>query len=116
MLEIIKRDGRKQKFDLYKIQHSIDQAAYSVNMKLTEADYNNIFAECKKIIGENGIIEVEKLQNAIEKSLYLCGHRKIRDAYKSYRKERTKIRDTKSDIMKAITAIGIETDRDNANV
>ena len=47
MLEFIKRDGRKQKFDLYMIQHSIDQAAYSVNMKLIEADYNNIFAECK---------------------------------------------------------------------
>lgn len=116
MLEIIKRDGRKQKFDLWKIQHSINQAAYSIKMKLEEADYRSIFMECENIIGTDGIIEVEKLQNAIEKSLYLCGHRKVRDAYRSYRKERTQIRDTKSDIMKAINAIGIETDRDNANV
>ena len=116
MLIVNKRDGRQQKFDLWKVQHSINQAAYSVKMELHEYEYEEVFRKCKEIVGDDGVIEVEKLQNAIEKALYLCGHRKIRDAYKSYRKERTQIRDTKSDIMKAINAIGVETDRDNANV
>ena len=116
MLEIIKRDGRKQEFDLWKVQHSINQAAYSVNITLSEDDYNEIFTKCKEIIGDNGEVPVEKLQDAIEKALYICGHRKVRESYKSYRKERTQIRDTKSNIMKAIRSIGVETDRDNANV
>ena len=33
-----------------------------------------------------------------------------------YRNERTKVREIKSDLMKAIGQIGVETDRDNANV
>ena len=116
MLEVIKRDGRKQKFDLWKVQHSIRQSAYAIRMELNDIEYKQVFEKCKEIVGEDGVIEVEKLQNAIEKALYLCGHRKIRDAYKGYRKQRTQVRDTKSDIMKAINAIGVETDRDNANV
>lgn len=116
MLTISKRDGREQKFDLWKVQHSINQSAYAIKMELNTVEYEQVFDKCKEIIGDDGVVEVEKLQNAIEKALYLCGHRKIRDSYKSYRKERTQIRDTKSDIMKAINAIGVQTDRDNANV
>lgn len=116
MLTIIKRDGRTQKFDLYKVKNSISKAAYSIKVDLTFIDYDKIIYKCKEIVGEDGSIEVEKLQDAIEKALYLTGYRKIRDSYKAYRKERTQIRDTKSDIMKAINAIGVETDRDNANV
>ena len=41
---------------------------------------------------------------------------KISAAYESYRTERTKIRELKSDLMTAISKIGVETDRDNANV
>jgi ribonucleoside-triphosphate reductase len=116
MLTISKRDGREQKFDLWKVQHSINQAAFSIKMELNTIEYEEVFNKCKELIGEDGVVDVEKLQNAIEKALYLCGHRKIRDSYKSYRKDRTQIRDTKSDIMKAINAIGVQTDRDNANV
>ena len=44
------------------------------------------------------------------------GYKDISVAYSAYRKERTKVREIKSDLMKAIRQIGVETDRDNANV
>lgn len=116
MLKIIKRDGREQDFDLYRVKSSIHRAAYTVKMELTDVEYQTIFNKCKEYIGEDGLVPVEKLQDAIEKALYVCGHRKIRESYISYRKERTQARETKSDIMNVIRKIGVATDRDNANV
>jgi ribonucleoside-triphosphate reductase len=116
-MQIIKRDGREQNFDLNKLKTSINKAALDININLSEEQYNNISEKCNELLSkENEKISVEKLQDIIEKTLYLCGLRKIKDSYKTYRKERTNIRDTKSTLMKAINAIGIETDRDNANV
>ena len=116
MFEVIKRDGRKQKFNLYKIKDSISKAAFAAKVELEEKEYMNIFMKCKELAGETGSIEVEKLQDIIEKSLYVCGHRKLRESYKEFRQERTAIRDTKTDIMKTIAKIAVHTDRDNANV
>lgn len=116
MLKVIKRDGREQEFDLYRVKGSINRAAYTVKMELSDLEYQAIFDKCKEYIGEDGLVPVEKLQDAIEKALYVCGHRKIRESYISYRKERTQTRETKSDIMNVIRKIGVATDRDNANV
>lgn len=116
MLKVIKRDGREQEFDLYRVKGSINRAAYTVKIELSDLEYQAIFDKCKEYIGENGLVPVEKLQDAIEKALYVCGHRKIRESYISYRKERTQTRETKSDIMNVIRKIGVATDRDNANV
>ncbi|MEL7597989.1 MAG: anaerobic ribonucleoside-triphosphate reductase, partial [Clostridiaceae bacterium] len=61
-------------------------------------------------------ITVEEIQNIVEYILLQNGHKPIGVAYSNYRRERTKIREIKSDLMKSIKNIGIETDRDNANV
>ena len=60
-------------------------------------------------------IFVEKLQDFIQSAIYIQGCRLTKDAYLEYRKERNEIRETKSDIMKAIRKIGVHTDRDNGN-
>ena len=116
MLKIIKRDGREQNFDIDKIKISLSKASYSVKMELADEQYQDVFDKCKELTGDHGTMEVEKLQDLIEKALYLCGHRKIRDSYKDFRQSRTNTRDTKTEIMKTINKIGVQTDRDNANV
>ena len=45
-----------------------------------------------------------------------CGYDTLAALYQNYREQRTKLREHKSDLMKKIIAIGVETDRDNANV
>ena len=116
MINVIKRDGREQNFDLYKIKNSIEKAAFQAKVELNNNDYDNIFTECKNIIGDDGNINVETLQDAIEKALYKTGFRKVRESYKEYRNDRTNIRDTKSSIMQTIKKMGEHTDHDNGNV
>ena len=65
MINVIKRDGREQNFDLYKIKNSIEKAAFQAKVELNNNDYDNIFTECKNIIGDDGNINVETLQDAI---------------------------------------------------
>ena len=116
MINVIKRDGREQNFDLYKIKNSIEKAAFQAKVELNNNDYDNIFTECKNIIGDDCNINVETLQDAIEKALYKTGFRKVRESYKEYRNDRTNIRDTKSSIMQTIKKMGEHTDHDNGNV
>ena len=116
MLKIIKRDGRIQDFNLDKIKKSINRAALQCSTELNEDEMQDIFNECIIILRGKANVTVENIQDAIEKALYKCGYRKIREAYKDYRTERTTIRETKSQIMQTIRQMGINTDKDNANV
>ena len=50
-------------------------------------------------------ISVEEIQNLVEKALRDSGHENIAISYSTYRNERTKIREIKSDLMKAILSI-----------
>lgn len=116
MITVIKRDGRKEKLTSLKLKESIFRAANSIKAELSSEEYIDILNKSKEIIGDSTIINVEKLQDSIEKALYLCGHRKIRESYKEFRKERTSVRDTKSDVMNAIKKISMQSDKGNANV
>ena len=116
MITVIKRDGRKQEFLVSKVWDSVNKAAKSCDINLEGEWKTALSKELNKLIADKKEFEVEKLQDLIEKALYNCGYRKIRTSYKDYRKERTNIRDKKSNIMKVINSIGVETDRDNANV
>lgn len=116
MIKVIKRDGVSQSFDISKVSASIAKSAFAIKMELSDFQYQEIFNKCNDLIGDVEVIEVEKLQDSIEKALYICGHRKIRDSYKDFRQDRTNVRDTKTNIMKTINQIGVNTDRDNANV
>ena len=119
MINVIKRDGRKQEFDFEKIKNSIKSAADNLKITLTEKQYTELKNKCNELIAKNtnkDAIEVEKLQDIIESSLYICGFRKLRECYDDFRKERTNKRNLKMDIMKTLNNIAIETDRDNANV
>ncbi|WP_368489491.1 anaerobic ribonucleoside triphosphate reductase [Clostridium sp. BJN0013] len=118
MLHVVKRDGRKVGFNSIKITNAIKSASEEIGYELKESDFIDLTQKVIKEIEKLNVkeIEVEEIQNIVEKILLKNGHREIGLVYSNYRNERTKIRDIKSDLMKVIDKIGIETDRDNANV
>ena len=118
MLYVVKRDGREVKFNADKIAHAINRAANEEGLNLRTSQ---VLDSVQRVISyielsEKSKISVEEIQNLVEKALKDSGHQDVAIAYSNYRRERTKVRDIKSDLMKAIKQIGIETDRDNANV
>lgn len=118
MLYVVKRDGREVEFNIDKISNAIKRAATEEGLSLRTSQ---IFDSVQKVINyiemtEKKSISVEEIQNLVVKALRDSGHENIAIAYSNYRKERTMVRDIKSDLMKAIEKIGVETDRDNANV
>ena len=118
MLYVIKRDGRNVLFNAEKIKNAIEKANNEIGGVLSENEILNVTDSVYKYIIslEKQQISVEEIQNIIECILKKQGYNKIQKAYSVYRGERTRVRDTKSDLMRAINRIGVETDRDNANV
>ncbi|MGL4572968.1 MAG: anaerobic ribonucleoside-triphosphate reductase [Clostridium sp.] len=118
MLYVVKRDGREVEFNADKIGSAIKSAAEEIGVSLKTSEVLDIVQKVIKYIeisGENRI-SVEQVQNLVEKALKDSKLDNVVVAYQNYRKERTKVREIKSDLMRAISKIGVETDRDNANV
>ncbi|GAA0728528.1 anaerobic ribonucleoside triphosphate reductase [Clostridium malenominatum] len=118
MLHVVKRDGRKVSFDSTKITSAIKGASEEIAYNLKESEFIDITQKIIKRLEDinSEEISVEEIQNLVEVTLVQNGYKEIGAIYANYRKERTKIREIKSDLMKAIEGIGVETDRDNANV
>lgn len=118
MLYVVKRDGREVEFNTYKIRNAIKKASNEVGESLKESEVLICIQRVIKYIEESQKekVSVEEVQNLVEKALVDSGHTNIEKAYSAYRRERTRVRDIKSDLMKVIKKIGVETDRDNANV
>ena len=118
MLYVVKRDGREVEFNAEKISSAINSAAAEIGVNLKPSENLSILQKIIKYIEINNDdrITVEQVQNLVEKALKDSELDNVVSAYQSYRKERTKIREIKSDLMRAISKIGVETDRDNANV
>ena len=118
MLYVVKRDGREVEFNAEKISSAINSAAAEIGVNLKASENLSILQKIIKYIEINNDdrITVEQVQNLVEKALKDSELENVVSAYQSYRKERTKVREIKSDLMRAISKIGVETDRDNANV
>lgn len=115
---VVKRDGRTTEFNSSKIKNVIKKAGEQIGFDITREENDNLVQKIIKELNdsdkENFI--VEEIQDAVVKVLIDNGYIKVGIAYSNYRKERTNIRQLKSDLMKTIQQIGVETDRDNANV
>jgi len=118
MLQVVKRDGRKVQFNSIKITNAIRGAADEIAFNLKESEVIELTQKVIERIEdlEKQQLTVEEIQNIVEEKLLENGHKPIGVAFSNYRRERDKIREIKSDLMKAIEKIGVETDRDNANV
>lgn len=118
MLHVVKRDGRRVEFNSVKITNAIKSAAEEIAFSLKESEAIELTQKVIKKIEElnEKEITVEEIQNIVQMTLLENDFKQIGITYSTYRRERTKVRDIKSDLMKAIEQIGVETDRDNANV
>ena len=118
MLHVVKRDGRRVQFNSIKITNAIKGACVEIGHELKESELIELTQKAIKEIEslEKEDIIVEDIQNIVEGTLLNGGYKELGIIYSNYRRERTKIRDIKSDLMTAIEKIGVETDRDNANV
>ena len=113
-----KRDGRIVPFTINKITEAIYKAARAVggeDKQLAE-ELAQVVVKYVAKTKTAGIPTVEEVQDAVEKVLIETGHAKTAKAYILYRDRRTRLRDTKSELMDVVEDILVETNRENANV
>lgn len=113
---IIKRDGKIEKLQLAKIIKALEKC--DKNNMLDLKTKANILEDIVRMIDTRSkdFITVEEIQDIVEESFQKNNQIEIGKAYSNYRKERTRVRMIKTDLMNSIEKIGMETDRDNANV
>lgn len=112
--DVIKRDNKVEKFDMKKIIKAINKcdSLSKLDLKTQAVIIENITKEIDE--KSKDCITVEQIQDIVEHCLK--EYEELVENYSKYRRERTKVRMIKSDLMKSIEQIGVETDRDNANV
>ena len=102
MFQVLKRDGTKADFTLTKINDVIMKAFVA-----TQKEYNNdiidllalrVTADFQDKVRE-GSIEVEDIQDSVERVLGQAGYEEVAKAYILYRKQREKMRNMKSTIL-----------------
>jgi anaerobic ribonucleoside-triphosphate reductase len=102
MIDVKKRNGNLEEFDIKKIESAIEKtfiackADYTVDIISLLAlqvtgDFNN------KI--KNGVITVEEIQDSVENVLTKVGYIDIAKAYMSYRQQHQKVRDAKASLV-----------------
>ncbi len=130
MIELVKkRDGRIINFNEDRITRAIFLAATSVAEKENKRpDYRlaeELTQDVIKLINSkhsNNIPSVEDIQDAVVKVLIEKGHAKTSEEYIVYRTERSRVRNSKTRLMKAIEEITFEDandadmKRENANI
>lgn len=104
---ITKRDGRRRKFSITKIASAIEAAFKSSNENYAETDIDALVETVIDAISAGNVktVNVEDVQNVIERALMDKGFHKTAKEFILYREERTRVRDTKSDIVKTIKEI-----------
>ena len=119
MKKILKRDGRQVNFDARKIENAILKAFVAVDGEISE------YAEEKakniaQYIEENCAdrTPVEEIQDLVEKGLMSTKRKDVARAYITYRNERTKVRNEKSNLQQKITEkiLASNVQNQNANV
>jgi ribonucleoside-triphosphate reductase len=115
---IIKRDGRTQEFHENKITEAINKCLEAVGepdrqkaMELTL----EVIKKIKQQYSENSFT-VENVQDIVETVLIEQGLAKAAKSYILYRENRSRLRETRSELMDAVAEILKETSRENANV
>lgn len=117
--KIIKRDGRKRKFNSAKIATAVMGAMTDVDMvdkTLADTIAERVVEKLETRLESDGLPTVEVVQDLVEETLVELNQYEIAKAFILFREERTQMRETKSGLMKAIEDIAKETTRDNANV
>lgn len=114
-MKVIKRDGRTVDFNPERICRAVNAARCAVKQDdffLVDTVTSEVAAQC--VDG----ISVEEIQDLVEQELVNYGAEEVAKAYHSYREERTKARNAKSDqtISDIVACAKNEVTRENANM
>ncbi len=130
-LIVIKRDGKKTKFEEEKIAIAIKKGFDSIeDSKYTENDitkiYESVVKDITKKYSDKKSIKIEDIQDLIEEKLKKYEYMDVYDNFSAYRKLRNKSRDLFKEkehkFLKSIESLGMEdaknvdAKRENANV
>ena len=102
MYQVIKRDGRVADFNLTRISHAITKAFDATNMPYSQDIINMLSLQVTADFApkvKDDTIDVESIQDSVEKTLQRAGYDKVAKAYILYRKNREKLRNMSSTIL-----------------
>lgn len=115
-MQVIKRDGRKVPFNKEKIKKAISSAFYDIDKKQTDESEeiaDKIANEVSNIKKQE--IDVEEIQNIVEKKLMSTSRKDVAKRYIIYRNDRNRARYKNSDFMKKISEKIFATNVENQN-
>ena len=119
-MNIIKRDGTKQKFDKMKIVDAVLAAFKELDGEVTDYAYEKA-GNIADYIADNAVekeLNVEEIQDLVEKGLMATKRKDVAKQYIIYREERTKARNKKSVLVREVGAklSATKVENQNANV
>ena len=113
---VIKRDGKRVKFDSTKIAVAIKKGFDAVDSEYTLSDINKVFHDVIDVIKDGNFdkIKIEQIQDIIEEIMNQNGYMDIAKAYAEYREKRAQSRELffdekkKHKFLKALENIGLD--------
>ena len=105
-MDVIKRDGRTAVFDESKIRNAVLRSFKAIDNQITREDQDIIDkivdSVSQTILKDNKDWSVEEIQDLVEKRLMSSKRKDVARAYITYRNERTRTREAKTDFMKIV--------------
>ena len=99
MYQVTKRDGRVVDFNITRIGNAITKAFEATQIPYTEDIISMLSLQVTSDYApkiRDGLIDVESIQDSVEAVLQKAGYAEVAKAYILYRKQREKVRNTKS--------------------
>ena len=120
---VIKRDGKRVKFDSTKIAVAIKKGFDAVDSEYTLSDINKVFHDVIDVIKDGNFdkIKIEQIQDIIEEMMNQNGYMDIAKAYAEYREKRAQSRELffdekkKHKFLKALENIGLDSKNGTAD-
>ena len=120
---VIKRDGKRVKFDSTKIAVAIKKGFDAVDSEYTLSDINKVFHDVIDVIKDSIFdkIKIEQIQDIIEEIMNQNGYMDIAKAYAEYREKRAQSRELffdekkKHKFLKALENIGLDSKNGTAD-
>lgn len=117
ILKVIKRDGREVEFDRNKVKKAILAAFEEVDGEVTQEAKNKASDVASYIanLPYEDKVSVEEIQDIVEEKLMASKRKDVAKAFVIYRNDRSRIREQKTQLMKAITEKLMATNVQNQN-
>ena len=111
--KIVKRDGTAVPFQSNKIARAMDKAFAETGEKIKQAHPTDLMAAEITDRIKTETVDIEVVQDMVEKTLMKNGYVKTAKAYILYREDRSRVRDKNSRLMKTLNDMVIQDAKDN---